>query len=73
MQKLVSQQPLSCIKERMVQQTSNKFETSEQFHPILAFQNGGTEFVAKYAPEERLHVLAEPKRRVLLCSFKKLI
>ena len=71
MQKSVSQQPLSCIKEGWRQQTSNKFETSEQFHPIPAFQKGGVEFIAKYAPEERLHVQAGPKRRLLLCSSKK--
>ena len=71
MQKSVSQQPLSCIKEGWGQQTSNKFETSEQFHPIPAFQNGGTEFTTKYAPEGRLHVQTGPKRRLLLCSSKK--
>ena len=71
MQKSVSQQPLSCIKEGWGQQTSNKFETSEQFHPIPAFQNGGTEFTTKYAPEGRLHVQAGPKRCLLLCSSKK--
>ena len=58
-QKPVSQQPLSCIREGWGQQTSDKFETSEQFHLIPAFQIGGTEFITKYAPEERLHVQAE--------------
>ena len=48
-----------------------KFETSEQLHTIPAFQNGGTEFITKYAPEERLHVPAGPKRCLLLCSFQK--
>ena len=71
MQKSVSQQPLSYIKEGWGQQTSNKFETSEQFHPIPAFQNGGTEFTTKYAPEGRLHVQTGPKRCLLLCSSKK--
>ena len=31
----------------MGQRTSNKFETSEKSHPILAFQNTGTEFMIK--------------------------
>ena len=57
-QKLVSRQPLSCIKERWGQQISNKFETSEQFHPILEFQNGRIEFITKCAPEGRLHMQA---------------
>ena len=42
------------------QQTSNKFEISEEFYPIPAFQNLNTEFIAKYAPEERLHLQAGP-------------
>ena len=71
MQKSISQQPLSCIKEGWGQQTSNNFEASEQFHPIPAIQNGGTEFTTKYAPEGRLHVHTGPKRRLLLCSSKK--
>ena len=70
MQKSVSQQPLSCIKEGWEQQTSNKFQTSEQFHPI-SFQDGGTDIITKYAPEARLHVQAEPKRQLLLCFSKK--
>ena len=37
-------------------QISNKIETSEQFHLIQAFKNGGTEFITDYSPEERLHV-----------------
>ena len=57
MQKSVSQQPLSSIKEGWEQQTSNKFEASEQFHLIPAFQNGGTEFTTKYGLEGGLHVL----------------
>ena len=28
-----------------MQQTSNKFETSEQFHPTPVFQNGRAEFI----------------------------
>ena len=71
MQKSVSQQPLSCIKEGWGQQTSNKFETSEQFHSIPAFQNGGIQFTTKHAPERTLHVQAGPKRCLLLCSSKK--
>ena len=63
-QKSVSQQPLSCIKEGW-QQTNNKFETSEQFHPIPALQNGGTEFFTKYAPEKKLHLQAEPKKTTI--------
>ena len=55
----------------MGQHTSNKFKTSEQFHPISAFQKGGTEFITKYAPEGGLHVQAGPKRLLLLCSSKK--
>ena len=66
-----NQQPLSCIKEGWGQQTSNKFETSGQFHPIPAFQNGGTEFITKYAPKGRLPVQAGPKMHLLLCSSKK--
>ena len=69
MQKSVSQQHLSCIKEESGQQASNEFQTSEQFHPVLA--SGGNEFITKYAPEGRLHVLAGLKRRLRLCSFKK--
>ena len=46
MQKSVSEQPFSCIKEgKTMQQTSNKFETSEQFHPTPVFQNGRAEFI----------------------------
>ena len=71
MQKSVSQQPLFCIKEGWGQQASNKFETSEQFHRVPAFQNKGIEFITKYAPEGRLHVQAGPNRRPLLCSAKK--
>ena len=67
MQKSVSQH----IKERWGQQSSNEFVTSEQFHPIPAFQNGGTEFITKYAPKWRLYVRAGPKRPLLLCSFKR--
>ena len=37
-------------------QISNEIETSEQFHLIQAFKNGGTEFITEYSPEERLHV-----------------
>ena len=60
------------IKEGWGQQTNSKLETSEQFHPIPAFQNGGTEFIKKCAPERRLHEQAGPKRRGLfLCSSKK--
>ena len=70
MQKSGSQQPLTCIKGVWGQQTSNKFETSEQFHPIKAFQNGGTEFITKYASDGRIHVQVGPKRRLLLCPFK---
>ena len=55
------------------QQTTNKLEISEQFDPILAFQNGGTEFITKYAPKAkgRLQLQAGPKRHIHLCSFKK--
>ena len=56
MQKPVSQQGWE-------QNTSSKFGTSEQFHLIPTLQNRGTEFVAKYAPEERLH---EQARRLRL-------
>ena len=73
MQKSASQQPLSCIKEGLGQQSSNKFETSEHFHPIPAFQNGGTEFITKYAPGGRLNVQTGPKKRLLLCFSKKRI
>ena len=52
MQKSVSQQLLSCIKEGLEQQTSNKFETSEQFHPIPAFHNGGIELITKYEKDQ---------------------
>ena len=62
---------ISCIKEGWGQQTSNKFETSEQFHLIPAFRNGGTDFTTKYVPERRLHVQAGPKRCLLLFSTKK--
>ena len=55
----------------MGQQTGNKFETSKQFYPIPAFQNGKTKFITKCAPEVRLHVQARPKRHLLLRSFKK--
>ena len=41
------------------------------FFFIPAFENGGTEFITKYAPEGRLHVQAAPKRYLLLCSIKK--
>ena len=68
MQKSISQQYLSCIKEESGQQASNEFQIPEQFHPVLV--SGGNEFITKYAPEGR-HVLAGPKRRLLLCSFKK--
>ena len=71
MQRSVSQQSLSCIKEGWGQQTSNKFETSEKFYPIPAFQNGGTEFTTKYAPEGRVNVQAGPKRRLLSGCSKK--
>ena len=72
MQKSVSEQPFSCIKEgKTMQQTSNKFETSEQFHPTPVFQNGRAEFITKYAPEGRLHVQPGPKKCLLLCSSKK--
>ena len=71
MQKSVSQQPLSCIKVGWRQQTSNKFETSEQFHLMPAFQNGGTKFITKYVPEGRLHLQAGPKTCLLLCFSKK--
>ena len=54
-----------------MQQTSNKFETSEQFHPTPVFQNGRAEFITKYAPEGRLHVQPGPKKCLLLCSSKK--
>ena len=64
-QKSVSQQPLSCIKEGWRQQTNNKFETSEQFHPIPALQNGGTEFFTKYALEKKLHLQAGPKKTTI--------
>ena len=67
----MSQQLLSCIKKQWGQQTSNKFETTEQFHPIAAFQNRRTEFITKYAPEGRLHLHAGPKGRLLLCSSEK--
>ena len=70
MQKSVSQQPLINIKGVWGQQTSNKFGTSEQFHPTQAFQNGGTEFIPEYVPEGRLNVQTGPKIRLLLCSFK---
>ena len=73
MQKSVSQQPFSCIKEGLGQETSNKFEKSEQFHPIPAFQNGGTEFITNYAPERRLYVQAGPKRRLLLSPSERRI
>ena len=52
----MSQQLPPCIYEGWGQQTSNKFETSEQIHPIPAFQNRGTEFITKHALEGRLHV-----------------
>ena len=54
-----------------MQQTSNKFETSDSFYPIPVIQNGGTEFITKYGPEGRLHVQAAPERRLLLFSSKK--
>ena len=57
MQKSISQQPLSCIKEGWRRQTSNKFETSEQFHPIPAFQNGGTEVITKICSRRESHVV----------------
>ena len=68
---IAMQQSLSCIKELWEQQTSNKFEKTEEFHPIPAFQNGGTELITKYAPEGKPYVQAGPKRRPLLCSSKK--
>ena len=69
----------------MGQHTSNKFEISEQFHPIPAFQHGETEFITKYEgsrettcqgilpPEGTIRVQAGPKRCLLLCSFIKVI
>ena len=71
MQKSVFQQTISCVKVGLVQQTSNKFETSEQFHPTTAIKNGGTEFITRHAPEGRLHVAAGPNRPRLFCSAKK--
>ena len=70
MQKSASQQHLSCIKEGWGLKTNNKFETLKQFHPIPAFQNGETEFITKYALEDRLCKL-DLKRCLLLCSSKK--
>ena len=75
----------SLYQRRMGQHTSNKFEISEQFHPIPAFQHGETEFITKYEgsrettcqgilpPEGTIRVQAGPKRCLLLCSFIKVI
>ena len=71
MQKSVFQETISCVKVVLVQQTSNKFETSEQFHPTPAIKNERTEFITRHAPEGRLHVPAGPNRPRLFCSAKK--
>ena len=60
MQKSVSQQTRTCIKEGLRQHTSNKFGISEQFHLIPAFQNVRTEFITEYDRNWRLHVQAGP-------------
>ena len=49
----------------------NKFETSEQFHPLPTFQNGGAQFASKHATGKGFHVQIRPKRRLLLCATKK--
>ena len=69
----MSQQLPPCIYEGWGQQTSNKFETSEQIHPIPAFQNRGTEFITKHALEGRLHVQAGTKTCFSCFSKKELV
>ena len=49
----------------------NKFETSEQFHPLPTFRNGGAQFASKHATGKGFHVQIRPKRCLLLCATKK--
>ena len=70
-QKSVHKQSLSDIKKGWGQSPGNKFEISEQFHPLLTLQNGGTQFTSKYATGKGFHVQIRPKRRLLLCATKK--
>ena len=70
-QKSVHKQSLSDIKKGWGQSLGNKFEISEQFHPQLTFQNGGTQFTSKHATGKGFHVQIRPKRRLLLCATKK--
>ena len=52
-------------------QTSNKFETSEQFYFIPVFPNGWIQSTTKYVPEGRLHVQGRPKRLIISFLFEK--
>ena len=71
MQKSVHKQSLPDIKKGSGKSPGNKFETSEQFHPLPTFQNGGAQFASKHATEKGFHVQIRPKRRLLLCATKK--
>ena len=70
-QKSVHKQSLSDIKKGWGKSHGNKFETSEQFHPLPTFQNGGAQFASKHATGKGFHVQIRPKRRLLLCATKK--
>ena len=67
-QKSVPQQPLSCIKEGWRQHTNNKFETSEQFHPITALQNG---LLQNMLQKKNYICKLDQKRRLFLVFSKK--
>ena len=60
-QKSVHKQSLSDIKKGSGGSPGNKFETSEQFHPLTTFQNGGTQFASKHATGKGFHVQIRPK------------
>ena len=70
-QKSVHKQSLSDIKKGWGESHGNKCETSEQFHPLPTFQNGGTQFASKHATGKGFHMQIRPKQHLLFCATKK--
>ena len=70
-QKSVHKQSLSDIKKGWGESPGDKLETSEQFHLLPIFQDGGAQFASKHARGKGFHMQIRTKRHLLLCATKK--
>ena len=70
-QRSVSKQYIFSNQKVWGQQTSNKSEKSEFFHPLSTLQNGRSTFTKRKVEGRRFHVQTRPEGCILLFPFMK--